>query len=170
MGHEIHQGHSHQHGISAATRLSCTMGISVSFTMPHALCAWRSCGRAQAGSDSNNPAKCSSGHSCSGHEATHKHGPGCGHEAVPHGDHTDYSSLVISTICMRAIATTTVRFSLPLPQGGDGSFAVFTCRPRLYRHLARRTASSSTPEPGHDRCDNSVIEVKGANEAQRVRS
>ena len=21
---------------------------------------------------------------------SHEHGPGCGHEAVPHGDHTDY--------------------------------------------------------------------------------
>ncbi len=21
---------------------------------------------------------------------THEHGPGCGHEAVPHGDHLDY--------------------------------------------------------------------------------
>ncbi|MFT4102860.1 MAG: hypothetical protein QM674_17860 [Burkholderiaceae bacterium] len=25
-----------------------------------------------------------------GHEAGHVHGPGCGHEAVPHGDHVDY--------------------------------------------------------------------------------
>lgn len=25
-----------------------------------------------------------------GHDAKHKHGPGCGHEQVPHGDHTDY--------------------------------------------------------------------------------
>jgi len=25
-----------------------------------------------------------------GHEAGHRHGPDCGHEAVPHGDHTDY--------------------------------------------------------------------------------
>ena len=24
------------------------------------------------------------------HEAGHTHGPGCGHEAVPHGDHIDY--------------------------------------------------------------------------------
>ncbi len=27
---------------------------------------------------------------CRGHDATHVHGPGCGHEAVPHGDHVDY--------------------------------------------------------------------------------
>ena len=25
-----------------------------------------------------------------GHDTKHKHGPGCGHEAVPHGDHSDY--------------------------------------------------------------------------------
>jgi hypothetical protein len=25
-----------------------------------------------------------------GHTAKHQHGPGCGHEPVPHGDHTDY--------------------------------------------------------------------------------
>jgi hypothetical protein len=25
-----------------------------------------------------------------GHDAQHRHGPGCGHEAVPHGDHVDY--------------------------------------------------------------------------------
>jgi hypothetical protein len=38
----------------------------------------------------DNPADCTNGHLCSGHEAGHKHGPGCGHEAVPHGDHVDY--------------------------------------------------------------------------------
>lgn len=25
-----------------------------------------------------------------GHDKGHQHGPGCGHEAVPHGDHIDY--------------------------------------------------------------------------------
>jgi hypothetical protein len=37
-----------------------------------------------------NPAACSSGHGCTGHEAGHVHGSTCGHEAVPHGDHLDY--------------------------------------------------------------------------------
>ena len=27
---------------------------------------------------------------CSAHAADHVHGPNCGHEAVPHGDHVDY--------------------------------------------------------------------------------
>jgi hypothetical protein len=37
-----------------------------------------------------NPAACTSGHSCTGHDAQHVHGPGCGHAAIPHGDHVDY--------------------------------------------------------------------------------
>jgi hypothetical protein len=37
-----------------------------------------------------NPAQCTPAHDCGGHEKGHQHGPGCGHEAVPHGDHTDY--------------------------------------------------------------------------------
>jgi hypothetical protein len=37
----------------------------------------------------SNPAQCTPGFS-SGHEGAHRHGPGCGHEPVPHGDHTDY--------------------------------------------------------------------------------
>jgi hypothetical protein len=36
-----------------------------------------------------NPAGCAP-HSCSGHEDGHIHGPGCGHDAIPHGDHVDY--------------------------------------------------------------------------------
>ncbi len=37
-----------------------------------------------------NPDQCTAGHACSGHAAGHVHGPGCGHEPVPHGDHVDY--------------------------------------------------------------------------------
>lgn len=33
-----------------------------------------------------NPDSCVPIHGCDGHT----HGPGCGHEAVPHGDHVDY--------------------------------------------------------------------------------
>jgi hypothetical protein len=38
----------------------------------------------------DHPDTCDGGHSCRGHKETHVHGHGCGHEAVPHGDHTDY--------------------------------------------------------------------------------
>ncbi|REK17401.1 MAG: hypothetical protein DWQ37_06325 [Planctomycetota bacterium] len=37
-----------------------------------------------------NPATCTPDHKCAGHDKDHVHGPGCGHEAVPHGDHVDY--------------------------------------------------------------------------------
>ncbi len=37
-----------------------------------------------------NPAECTGGHDCGSHADDHEHGPGCGHEAVPHGDHVDY--------------------------------------------------------------------------------
>jgi hypothetical protein len=40
--------------------------------------------------NATNPDSCTSGHQCSGHDADHVHGPNCGHEAVPHGDHIDY--------------------------------------------------------------------------------
>jgi len=40
--------------------------------------------------NASNPADCSGGHDCAGHNATHQHGNNCGHEAVPHGDHVDY--------------------------------------------------------------------------------
>jgi hypothetical protein len=37
-----------------------------------------------------NPDRCTPQHHCDGHDSSHKHGPDCGHEAVPHGDHIDY--------------------------------------------------------------------------------
>ncbi len=37
-----------------------------------------------------NPDGCTPEHACGHHDADHVHGPGCGHEAVPHGDHVDY--------------------------------------------------------------------------------
>jgi hypothetical protein len=37
-----------------------------------------------------NPDRCAVEHRACGHAAVHQHGPGCGHEAVPHGDHIDY--------------------------------------------------------------------------------
>lgn len=40
--------------------------------------------------DAKNPAGCTPQHHCSGHDKEHVHGPNCGHEAVPHGDHIDY--------------------------------------------------------------------------------
>ena len=40
--------------------------------------------------DATHPDACTPAHACGAHDAAHAHGPGCGHDAVPHGDHTDY--------------------------------------------------------------------------------
>jgi len=37
-----------------------------------------------------NPAACTPSHACGSHDAKHAHSAACGHERVPHGDHTDY--------------------------------------------------------------------------------
>jgi hypothetical protein len=39
--------------------------------------------------DAKNPADCTPDHAAE-HDKKHAHGPDCGHEAVPHGTHTDY--------------------------------------------------------------------------------
>ncbi len=33
---------------------------------------------------------CTPSHACGAHDEAHLHGPSCGHEAIPHGDHVDY--------------------------------------------------------------------------------
>jgi hypothetical protein len=40
--------------------------------------------------DSAHPSGCSPQQDCEGHADGREHGRGCGHEAIPHGDHTDY--------------------------------------------------------------------------------
>ena len=37
-----------------------------------------------------NPNMCTPDHDCNAHNRSHTHGPDCGHERVPHGDHVDY--------------------------------------------------------------------------------
>lgn len=37
-----------------------------------------------------NPSACTPSHACAAHAKDHVHQAGCGHEAVPHGDHLDY--------------------------------------------------------------------------------
>ena len=50
-----------------------------------------------------NPIRCTPGVRCDGHN----HGPGCGHEAVPHGDPLTTSWTLVSTIHTANIAMTT---------------------------------------------------------------
>ena len=38
----------------------------------------------------DHPDHCTPDHSCGAHDDAHRHGAGCGHEAVPHDKHLDY--------------------------------------------------------------------------------
>ncbi|MDA0185795.1 hypothetical protein OJ997_36160 [Solirubrobacter phytolaccae] len=40
--------------------------------------------------DADHPDTCTPEHDCHAHGEAHTHGDGCGHEAVPHGDHVDF--------------------------------------------------------------------------------
>lgn len=40
--------------------------------------------------DNSNKDECTPSHKCNSHDSKHTHGAGCGHEAIPHGDHVDY--------------------------------------------------------------------------------
>jgi len=40
--------------------------------------------------NASNPEACTNGHTCSGHDSSHRHDANCGHPGVPHGEHTDY--------------------------------------------------------------------------------
>lgn len=42
----------------------------------------------QVSESAANSSNCTPEHAC--HDTAHNHGPNCGHEAVPHGDHVDY--------------------------------------------------------------------------------
>lgn len=53
--------------------------------------------------DGTNPDGCHPVSDC----GDHVHGEGCGHEAVPHGDHVDYMLTAACTINTATIATTT---------------------------------------------------------------
>jgi hypothetical protein len=61
----LHEGHLH-HPEGAQTR-ECTLEATA-----------------------HNPTACTPQHACNSHASGHQHGPGCGHEVVPHAGHMDY--------------------------------------------------------------------------------
>ena len=90
MSHEIHE-HDHQHGEDCG-HTAVRHGDHVDYLHeghlhhPHD----GHCDEHRIDVGGANPADCTPEHTCGGHEAGHVHGPDCGHEAVPHGDHVDY--------------------------------------------------------------------------------
>ena len=89
--HKIHEAHSHVHGATCghtSVKHDGHQDYLHDGHLPHL--HGDHVDEHQIGVSGKNPASCTPDHSCGGHEKTHKHGPACGHEAVPHGDHTDY--------------------------------------------------------------------------------
>jgi hypothetical protein len=89
--HKIHAKHDHQHGATCGHKTIEHEGhkdyihdghlhhLHEGHVDEHVLSAGKA-----------NPAACTPSHACSAHEAGHAHGATCGHDAIPHGDHTDY--------------------------------------------------------------------------------
>ena len=91
MGHEIHDDHSHEHGPGCGhTQLK--HGDHADYVHDGHLHRNHDghVDECSIAVDAANPAACTPHHACGSHDASHRHGPGCGHESVPHGDHVDY--------------------------------------------------------------------------------
>ena|SRR5947209_17111237 len=86
-----HQGHAHQHGPKCghtAVKHAGHVDYLHDGHLHHPATGGVEEHRLEV--DGTNPASCTPSHNCGKHEKAHRHGPGCGHEAVPHGDHVDY--------------------------------------------------------------------------------
>lgn len=89
--HKTHEGHTHVHGENCGHTALRHEGhtdylhnghlhhMHEGYVDEHVLAV-----------NADNPAACTPDHVCGGHERGHQHGPDCGHEVVPHGDHVDY--------------------------------------------------------------------------------
>jgi hypothetical protein len=77
-----HPNHSHQHGPNCGHTAVRHDGMTAICTMCTEITSTSTSSR----STSANPAQCTPQTRCPGHT----HGPACGHEAIPHGDHVDY--------------------------------------------------------------------------------
>jgi hypothetical protein len=90
MPHEIHEGTTHEHGPGCGHPAVMHEG-HVDYLEgghlhhPHA----GHMDEHRFAVDAAHPEACTPGYHGM-HGSEHRHGPGCGHQAVPHGDHTDY--------------------------------------------------------------------------------
>ena len=92
MSHDHHQGHAHKHGAGCGHTAVQHDGHTdyLHDGHLHHECEHGEIEEHTLAVGASNPADCTPGHSCAGHAKDHAHGPGCGHEAIPHGDHVDY--------------------------------------------------------------------------------
>ena len=89
--HHIHENHSHKHGANCGHTAVKHNGHIDYLHDGHLHSLHEDhIDEHQIEISATNPTECTPNHSCSGHDKSHQHGPSCGHEVVPHGDHFDY--------------------------------------------------------------------------------
>jgi hypothetical protein len=89
--HRMHENHTHRHGPSCGHRAVSHEGHTDYLHDGHMHHAHGDhIDEHSLDVTGKNPAGCTPSHTCAGHPKGHVHGGGCGHEPVPHGDHTDY--------------------------------------------------------------------------------
>ena len=91
MSHEIHKGHGHEHSAECGHTAIRHEGHTDYLHDGHMHHPHEGhCDEHRLEVGGRNPDACTPDHACGAHDRAHRHGPGCGHEAVPHGDHEDY--------------------------------------------------------------------------------
>ncbi len=89
---DLHANHDHEHGPSCQ-HTGIQHGDHVDYLHDGHMHHVRQDGQIEEHAlevNDTNPTGCTPSHACEGHDPDHVHGPECGHEAVPHGDHIDY--------------------------------------------------------------------------------
>ncbi len=91
MHHHTHEPHSHHHAAGCG-HTAIQHGDHVDYLHEGHLHRVHSdhVDECSIPEDKVNPARCTPQHACTGHDPAHQHRSGCGHHAVPHGDHVDY--------------------------------------------------------------------------------
>lgn len=91
MTHTTHQGHSHEHNSNCGHKKVMHNGHTDYLHEGHLHNVHEGhIDEHLLEVTSKNPANCTPQHVCQGHSLGHQHSLNCGHEAIPHGDHTDY--------------------------------------------------------------------------------
>jgi hypothetical protein len=91
MNCQTHEGHTHTHGEACGHKRVQHDGHTDYLHEGHMHFVHDNhVDEHELSASSQYPDRCTPEHKCGKHEGAHKHGPGCGHEAVPHAGHTDY--------------------------------------------------------------------------------
>jgi hypothetical protein len=89
--HQTHEGHGHSHGAGCG-HTAVRHGDHTDYVHDGHLHRSHAdhVDECALPADVDHPTDCTPSHACGKHASGHAHGPDCGHEALPHADHTDY--------------------------------------------------------------------------------